>query len=152
MSSTWRTVASPKALSFSSGTYCATLAFSSSLPSATRICPIRPKNDLVTDMRDVLAVRPQRAGVALVHDAALVQHHDAVGEVGVEGLGPGHGLGLAQRGEGHRVEVGRARRAAAAPARPAPRETLVVGPSWRAVGEGPAELGEGVEASRRRSG
>jgi hypothetical protein len=49
MSSTWRMVASPKALSFSSGTYCATLAFSSSLPSATRICPIRPKKDLVTD-------------------------------------------------------------------------------------------------------
>jgi hypothetical protein len=50
MSSNWRTVASPKAESFSSGTYDDALAFSSSLPSATSIAPMVPKNDLVTDI------------------------------------------------------------------------------------------------------
>ena len=49
MSITWRTVASAKALPFSSGTYWVTTAFWSICPSATSIAAMVPKKDLVSD-------------------------------------------------------------------------------------------------------
>ena len=51
MSSNWRMVTSPKPLSASSGTYLATVAAGSSLPSAMSEAPRVPKKDLVTDIR-----------------------------------------------------------------------------------------------------
>ena len=50
MSSSWRTVASPKAVAASSGTSWPTRAFSSSLPSAISVAAMVPKKDLVTDI------------------------------------------------------------------------------------------------------
>ncbi|MCY1543813.1 hypothetical protein D9M68_796460 [compost metagenome] len=50
MSITWRRVASPNPLFFSSGTYWLTFACGSILPSATSIAPKVPMKDLVTDM------------------------------------------------------------------------------------------------------
>ncbi len=54
---------------------------------------------------DVLTLRLEHTEVALVDDAALVHHHDAIGVVGAQRLRPGHGLARAQHLKTHRVEV-----------------------------------------------
>ena len=49
MSITWRTVAPAQALSANSGSTAATIAFASSLPSATSTAAIKPAIDLVAE-------------------------------------------------------------------------------------------------------
>ena len=53
----------------------------------------------------VLAFGFEHAEVALIDHAALVQHHDAVGVVGLERIAPGHGLAGTQWREAQLVDV-----------------------------------------------
>src|SRR2546427_2140098 len=65
----------------------------------------RPDEGLGHRHGAVLAFGLEHAEVALIDHAAFVQHHDAVGVVGLERIAPGHGLAGPQWREAQLVDV-----------------------------------------------
>jgi hypothetical protein len=64
----------------------------------------QPGNRFGDGHRTVLAARIQAAGVLLIHHDAVMQHHDAVGVVGLQRLRPGHARRAVQGLEGDRID------------------------------------------------
>ena len=147
MSSSWRTVASPKAESFSSGTYCDAVRVLVERAVGDQHRADRAEEGLGHRHRDVLALGPEHAEVALVDDAALVQHDDAVGVVGRPATAPRSSSGRCPaRWKLTRVDVV-ALGARQRHRRASPRDTLLVGTSWRKFENDQRSCGKRVAAA-----
>jgi hypothetical protein len=90
MSSTWRTVASAQALAASSGSSAATRASSIELAFSHQRGAHQPDHRLGGREHQVRRLWLHAVEIALLDDAALVQHEHGVGVRGGEHLRPGH--------------------------------------------------------------